>query len=429
MSRTGDDYSNQAADICNAVQQVDDSLVQMALEDLPQEEVYEEAEDAADKKKGRSFFGKIGKGVYKRSTSFAKFFSGEKDQDTEDMKAKIFACRSPYASKTGGMAIQDPEHAKLCRGVLGLMIKQMGRNLLQGQNVMNTSFPIQCCQPRTILEICAEQSRFFHEFLPRAAGLTDPVERLKTVSACFIAGMSLTSNNFLKPLNPILGETLQCELGDGSRLYMEQSCHHPPVSAFLVESPDQAYKYHGHTTFKMGFGYNKMYVTMSGRRDVEFKDGTIIEVGYPEDRVNNLLFGEMHNESLGTQSFVDKKNKLRVVITYNSRSGLPSDFFQGVLEKFDPANPDQEGEMLSSIEGSWVGFVDFDKVRYWDIRNSSKQTLTETPNALTSDSRRRTDRNALDAKDYEKAQAEKMRLEEIQRAERKLREAVHGKHK
>lgn len=28
--------------------------------------------------------------------------------------------------------------------------------------------------------------------------------------------------NFLKPLNPILGETLQTEYSDGSKLYMEQ---------------------------------------------------------------------------------------------------------------------------------------------------------------------------------------------------------------
>lgn len=33
----------------------------------------------------------------------------------------------------------------------------MGKNLLKGANVMNVSFPIQCCQPRTVMEIAATQ--------------------------------------------------------------------------------------------------------------------------------------------------------------------------------------------------------------------------------------------------------------------------------
>jgi hypothetical protein len=49
----------------------------------------------------------------------------------------------------------------------------------------------------------------FHLFLPRAQRAKDPIERMKNVVSCFVAGMCLTSGNFLKPLNPILGETLQ----------------------------------------------------------------------------------------------------------------------------------------------------------------------------------------------------------------------------
>lgn len=51
--------------------------------------------------------------------------------------------------------------------------------------------------------------RYFKDFLPQAAAEKDPVERMKLVVSCFIASISLTSGNFLKPLNPILGETLQ----------------------------------------------------------------------------------------------------------------------------------------------------------------------------------------------------------------------------
>jgi hypothetical protein len=59
----------------------------------------------------------------------------------QEIKNKVFACRSPLASVNGGVAIQDPNQAKVCRSVLSLMVRQMGKNLLKGGNVMNTSFP------------------------------------------------------------------------------------------------------------------------------------------------------------------------------------------------------------------------------------------------------------------------------------------------
>lgn len=50
---------------------------------------------------------------------------------------------------------------------------------------------------------------FTHIYMPRAVQATDPVERMKNVVACFVGTMTLSSGNFLKPLNPILGETHQ----------------------------------------------------------------------------------------------------------------------------------------------------------------------------------------------------------------------------
>jgi Oxysterol-binding protein len=38
-----------------------------------------------------------------------------------------------------------------------------------------------------------------------------------------------------KPLNPILGETFQGELEDGTKVFLEQVCHKPPISYVLAE--------------------------------------------------------------------------------------------------------------------------------------------------------------------------------------------------
>ena len=61
-------------------------------------------------------------------------------------------------------------------------------------------------------------------------------------------------------------------------------------------------------------------------------------------------------------------------------------------------------------------------MRYWDFRTFSKATSSSPPTLLPSDSRLRPDRNALVEKNIKLAQAEKLRLEEEQRQQRKLRE-------
>jgi nitric oxide reductase large subunit len=47
-------------------------------------------------------------------------------------------------------------------------------------------------------------------------------------------------------------------------LYLEQTCHHPPVSSFYFVGPNSTYTVHGHQTFTVGWGYNKMLITSKG---------------------------------------------------------------------------------------------------------------------------------------------------------------------
>ena len=74
-----------------------------------------------------------------------------------------------------------------------------------------------------------------------------------------------------------------------------------------------------------------------------------------------------------------------------------------------------------------MGYLNFDGVRYWDIRDKDKihfpPRKEDVPvDSLPSDSIRRTDRLFLEDRPVEEAQAEKERLENVQRHDRKLRE-------
>ena len=131
---------------------VEDNALSM-LGSLPEDASFYKDETATDEspEKKRGWFGKIGKSLSWGRTKGLKI-------DEKSALAAVMACRSDSASQYGGMASQDPAQAKLVRSVLALMIRQMGKNLLKGANVMNVSFPIQCCQPGTILEVAALQA-------------------------------------------------------------------------------------------------------------------------------------------------------------------------------------------------------------------------------------------------------------------------------
>jgi hypothetical protein len=50
------------------------------------------------------------------------------------------------------------------------------------------------------------------------------------------------------PLNPILGETYQAFKEDGTKVYFEQTSHHPPSSNLLLFGPDKSYELFGFAT-------------------------------------------------------------------------------------------------------------------------------------------------------------------------------------
>ena len=93
--------------------------------------------------------------------------------------------------------------------------------LLSGKfELYKVSFPIKAMSPKTILYAVSQCSIYTPIYLTAAALSTDPIERMKhviTVSLNYI----YKAHFFDKPLNPILGETYQARLEDGSEIFLE----------------------------------------------------------------------------------------------------------------------------------------------------------------------------------------------------------------
>ena len=83
----------------------------------------------------------------------------------------------------------------------------------------------------------------------------------------------IIANTFYKPLNPILGETLEGQYVDGTKLYAEQICHHPPISYTYIVGRNNLYKAFGYSTFKASAGLNSLKVINTGKKTIRFWDG------------------------------------------------------------------------------------------------------------------------------------------------------------
>ena len=120
-----------------------------------------------------------------------------------------------------------------------------------------------------------------------------------------------------KPFNPVLGETWQGCLSDGSKVFLEQISHHPPISAFQLDGPsvlpanpsslrainslqsmqqmavapimtslscvDGMYQFSGMSQPEVSFELkaNSIKTLAKGERRIIFKNGVEIEIDYP----------------------------------------------------------------------------------------------------------------------------------------------------
>ncbi|BET02596.1 Oxysterol-Hypothetical protein protein [Nesidiocoris tenuis] len=106
-----------------------------------------------------------------------------------------------------------------------------------GKDLSQVSMPVALNEPLSMLQRLCEELEY-SDLLDKAAGLSDPVERMVHVAAFAVS--SYSSSYFRagsKPFNPLLGETYEAIREDrGFRFIAEQVSHHPPISACYAAS-------------------------------------------------------------------------------------------------------------------------------------------------------------------------------------------------
>jgi hypothetical protein len=81
---------------------------------------------------------------------------------------------------------------------------------------------------------------------------------------------------------------------------------------------------------------------------------------FPDEQYSGAFLGTFRHESLGTLEFKDEGNQLVCVVKIQGVRGKPSDYVDGTVT--------HRGQVISKMRGTYLGYFEFDGVRYWDHR-------------------------------------------------------------
>ena len=104
-----------------------------------------------------------------------------------------------------------------------------------------------------------------------------------------------------------------------------------------------------------------------GNRRIEFKDGGVITHDYPMDKIYGLFIGTFGQQTMKKVTFRDEANNISATLEYGAYMFKKQDYCWGEIKVGG-------GKVESVIEGNYVGYLNFDGVRYWDFRNKQVHT-------------------------------------------------------
>ena len=349
--------------------------------------------------------------------------------------------RIPDSNPSGGLDLTPDENSK---SIVVEILKSLGRKILEGNftDIMKISRPASISYPLTFLQAASRDFSYTH-YLTQASIVEDPITRIQLISSFILAGFHLNPVAFKNnpPLNPILGETFTAEMTDGSRIWLEQTSHHPPITHWFMLGPNDCFKFTGYGLIRAGLsGPNTIKASKIGKHVIEFKNGDIVEYTAPNMKISGVVIGQRNVNFEGRFEVVDKRNKIRAVFDFEPENGiigsikgkikglwskakkLPSDCFKVSVLSSVGSGQDQE---VCQGRGSWLQYLQFGDRVWWNGEIRPLEEWKSSQDHLPSDSSCREDLQFLARGDVASAQVHKDRLENIQRRDKALRASVN----
>lgn len=324
------------------------------------------------------------------------------------------------------------------------LLKKFTQNVVQGSGT-SMSFPVAYSEPRSYLERTSDLFAFLVEtYIKKSIECTDPVEKLVQITTGILAGYHLDLNT-KKVFNPYLGETYMSRWENGSTIYAEQVCHHPPLSVFQIYAPDDSwYCYSDPVKFNVDNNMmSSLDVSMDGDFHLHIKNGPVYEWEFPVVFLSGQVKGDRIVRIKGDISVKDVTNDLTAKIEVSPKSSKKkgitdsraSTIYGGIVkggkEKKHKLSIGKNDEpYIKTFTGDYVHQILVDGKVVWDIDQDFAHRAVgqvDDSDLLPSDVRYRGDRDLLISNNNAEADKAKTALENLQRREAKIRESVKKK--
>ncbi|XP_014606256.1 PREDICTED: oxysterol-binding protein 1 isoform X1 [Polistes canadensis] len=318
-----------------------------------------------------------------------------------------------------------------------------------GKDLSKIPMPVNFSEPLSMLQRLTEDYEYA-EILDRAAECTDSYEQMAYVAAFTISSYSTTAARTGKPFNPLLGETYECDRTDdlGWRAISEQVSHHPPMLAQHCEGR----KWRCWQEFTMASKFRGKYLQVIplGTAHLEFNtEQQHYTWRKVTTTVHNIIVGKLWVDQSGDMDIVNHKEGVKCHLKY-----IPYSYFsRDNQRKVKGVVMNSSKEVKWVVQGTWDSKIEIAPVistsgapdnpvyktgpyilawkrrmppddceRYYSFTELACQLNEPEDGIAPTDSRLRPDQRLMEDGQWDEANAEKLRLEEKQRAARRNRE-------
>ncbi|KAK7746421.1 Oxysterol-binding protein 3 [Cytospora paraplurivora] len=327
-----------------------------------------------------------------------------------------------------------------------------------GKDLSTISMPVSSNEPTSLLQRVAEQLEYAN-VLDAATKQSTEIHRLLYVTAFAVSqfsGSRAKERSIRKPFNPLLGETFELVRGEnevpgGLRLIVEKVTHRPVRLAMqadsalwsVSQSPAPAQKFWGKSAEITTEGRVRLVLRLPDGKEERYSWNTATVF------LRNVVMGEKYVEPVGNDMHViNEDTGAKAVVEFRSKG-----MFGGRSEdvQVDTFGPDGSRTKLS-LTGNWTSSLQIAEggkpvgEPIWKagslVENAANTygltTFAATLNEITSvekgrlpatDTRFRQDQRLAEEGKLDEAEEWKVKLEEGQRARRKVLEERGAEHK
>ena len=325
--------------------------------------------------------------------------------------------------------------------LIGFLRKNVGKDL------STIAMPVSANEPTSLLQRVAEQLEY-SELLDAAADApAESGERILHIAAFAISSFSnsrVKERAIRKPFNPMLGETFELVREDKGYRFLSEKVSHRPVrmacqaeaSAWtFLQSPMPVQKFWGKSVELNTDGRARVFIHATSEH-YSWTSATSF--------LRNIIAGEKYVEPVNSMTIINEGTGAKAVATFKA-GGM----FGGRSEEVTVQAFDSSGRALPlGLQGRWTSHLNLTNngadtgKAIWNVgelvanapsrygftsfaASLNEVTLIEDGRLPITDSRLRPDQKAAEEGDLDRAEALKARLEERQRARRRVMEE-HG---